>query len=213
MRIKKILLVLTAITIVSCNGARKNETYRALKDVESYMEERPDSALAALQDIDKAELTSKELEAKHALLLSQALDKNYIDLQSDSIIAPALRYYLRKGNNDEKLKTLYYRGIVERNKGNDEDAMRWYAQAYEYADKAKDRIMAGRLYTAMMLTYNRAYDIESSIIMADEAKDCYFEACDTARYISSILNLATLYIQLNDGRMMRCWDPYNYIMV
>ena len=203
MRIKKILLVLTAITIVSCNGARKNETYRALKDVESYMEERPDSALAALQDIDKAELTSKELEAKHALLLSQALDKNYIDLQSDSIIAPALRYYLRKGKNDEKLEALYYRGIVERNKGNDEDAMHWYARASEYAERAKDKLMAGRLYTTMMITYNRAYDIESSIIMADKAKDCYFDACDTARYISSILNLAPLFIQLNDTTSAR----------
>ena len=50
------------------------------------MEARPGSALAVLEGIDKSELNSKELEAKHALLLSQALDKNYIDLQSDSIM-------------------------------------------------------------------------------------------------------------------------------
>ena len=30
MRIKNILLIITAITIVSCNGARKSETYRAI---------------------------------------------------------------------------------------------------------------------------------------------------------------------------------------
>ena len=67
--------VLAAITIVSCNGGGKSEAFRVL------------------EGIDKSELTSKELEAKYALLLSQALDKNYIDLQSDSIIAPAVRYY------------------------------------------------------------------------------------------------------------------------
>jgi len=46
------------------------------------------------------------IEAKYALLLSQALDKNYIDLQSDSIIAPAVRYYENHGTPDERLKTL-----------------------------------------------------------------------------------------------------------
>ena len=33
MRIKNILLIFAAITIVSCNGARKSETYRLLEDV------------------------------------------------------------------------------------------------------------------------------------------------------------------------------------
>ena len=65
-----IAAVLAAMTIVSCNGARKSETYRLLEDVDSYIEARPDSALAVLEGIDKSELTSKELEAKYALLLS-----------------------------------------------------------------------------------------------------------------------------------------------
>ena len=33
MRIKNILLIFAAITIVSCNDARKSETYRLLEDV------------------------------------------------------------------------------------------------------------------------------------------------------------------------------------
>ena len=37
--------VLAAMTIVSCNDARKSETYRVLEDVDSYIEARPDSAL------------------------------------------------------------------------------------------------------------------------------------------------------------------------
>ena len=80
MRIKNILaVVVMAVTIFSCNDARNSEVYRLLADVDSYIESRPDSALVVLEGIDKAELTSKELEAKYALLLSQALDKNYID--------------------------------------------------------------------------------------------------------------------------------------
>ena len=90
MKIKDILLIITAITIVSCNDARKSETYRLLEDVDSYIEARPDSALAVLEGIDKSELTSKELEAKYALLLSQALDKNYIDRTDFEVLKPAI---------------------------------------------------------------------------------------------------------------------------
>ena len=43
------------------------------------MEERPDSALAILQGIEVGDLSGKEEKAKHALLLSMALDKNVID--------------------------------------------------------------------------------------------------------------------------------------
>ena len=44
-----IAAVLAAMTIVSCNDARKSETYRLLEDVDSYIEARPDSALAVLE--------------------------------------------------------------------------------------------------------------------------------------------------------------------
>ena len=44
-----IAAVLAAITIVSCNDERRSETYRLLEDVDSYIEARPDSALAVLE--------------------------------------------------------------------------------------------------------------------------------------------------------------------
>ena len=65
-------------------------------------------------------------------LLSQALDKNYIDLQSDSIIAPAVRYYENHGTPDERLKVFYYRGRISMN-AND------YDSATEYFIKADGR--------------------------------------------------------------------------
>ena len=120
--------VLTAITIFSCKDVRNGEVYRLLTDVDSYIESRPDSALAVLEGIDKAELTTKELEAKYALLMSMALDKNYIDLQSDSVIAPAVRYYERYGSADEKLKMYYYSGRIKQNSGDNEGAMEMFVK-------------------------------------------------------------------------------------
>ncbi len=45
------------------------------------MQARPDSALGLLCDADTTGFTRAD-RAKYALLLSQALDKNYIDLQA-----------------------------------------------------------------------------------------------------------------------------------
>ena len=44
-----------------------------------------------------------------------ALDKNWIDLASNSIIAPAVSYYNNHGSKEEKLMTYYYRGRISMN--------------------------------------------------------------------------------------------------
>ena len=87
--------VLTAITIVSCDDARKRETFRLLEDVDSYIEARPDSALAVLEGIDEDELGSREEKAKYALLMSMSLDKSYIDRTDFEVLQPAKILYIK----------------------------------------------------------------------------------------------------------------------
>ena len=196
MRMRLLLLIITAITIVSCNGARKSETYRLLEDVDSYIEARPDSALAVLEGIDKSELTSKELEAKYALLLSQALDKNYIDLQSDSIIAPAVRYYENHGTPYERLLTHYYRGVIYLNDGDRESAMESYIKAERYVDECRDYGVIARLYTAKMNLYRYAYDFASALEQEEIASSYFLKDKDTIRYISTLNTITGLKMQL-----------------
>ena len=196
MRMRLLLLIITAITIVSCNDARRSETYRLLEDVDSYIEARPDSALAVLEGIDKSELTSKELEAKYALLLSQALDKNYIDLQSDSIIAPAVRYYENHGTPDERLLTHYYRGVIYLNDGDRESAMESYIKAERYVDECRDYGVIARLYTAKMNLYRYVYDFASALEQEEIASSYFLKDKDTIRYISTLNTITGLKMQL-----------------
>ena len=185
--------VLAAITIVSCDDARKSETFRLLEDVDSYIEARPDSALAVLEGIDKSELTSKELEAKYALLLSQALDKNYIDLQSDSIIAPAVRYYENHGTPDERLKMYYYSGRIKQNSGDYEGAMEMFVKGESYGDECEDKACLGRLYKAKMTINNDIFNYTQAIVDANNAAKYYLAGGDSQKYYSTILSLAILY--------------------
>ena len=190
--------VLAAITIVSCNDARRSETYRLLEDVDSYIEARPDSALAVLEGIDKSELTSKELEAKYALLLSQALDKNYIDLQSDSIIAPAVRYYENHGTPDERLKMYYYSGRIKQNSGDYEGAMERFVKGESYGDECTDKALLGRLYAVKQYVYQETINYPSAIPNAQLAADAFLEAEDVHNYLLKINDLAILYQLTHD---------------
>ena len=195
--------VLAAITIVSCNGARKSETFRVLEDVDSYIEARPDSALAVLEGIDKSELTSKELEAKYALLLSQALDKNYIDLQSDSIIAPAVNYYKYHGTDDERFRTLYYAGRVYQNAGDIEAAMEKFVEAEHHISNQTDKTIVARLFKAKMVAYQDIFDYKSAITQAHKAAEYYLSARDSLRYLSTLNSIVILYGQLDDKESER----------
>ncbi len=199
--------VLAAITIVSCNDARKSETYRLLEDVDSYIEARPDSALAVLEGIDKSELTSKELEAKYALLLSQALDKNYIDLQSDSIIAPAVRYYENHGTPDERLKMYYYSGRIKQNSGDYEGAMERFVNGESYGDECTDKALLGRLYAAKQYVYQETINYPSAIPNAQLAADAFLEAEDVHNYLLQINDLAILYqLTHDDAKHAECMN-------
>ena len=77
-----IILLLLGIT-----GCRKHyPVAEKLLQAEAVMNEHPDSALNLLKGIEQPELQTREHHARYALLYSQALDKNYIDLTNDSLI-------------------------------------------------------------------------------------------------------------------------------
>lgn len=68
------------------------------------MESHPDSAFVALDSLDRSLLNTKELQARHALLYSQALEKVGIEVYNDSIIHIALDYYSSVGDSENTQK-------------------------------------------------------------------------------------------------------------
>ena len=84
--------------------------------------ERPDSALAVLDSMDRTLLTTDHHKAYHALLHAMALDKNFIDVDDDSLASIAVRYYSRKGPEKYEARSLYYLGLSY-----------YYAQDYKKA--------------------------------------------------------------------------------
>lgn len=102
------LLVLSIVILSGCTSVKVKNT---LKDVESYISERPDSALSVLESIERADLKGRRSEAHHALLHAMALDKNYIDVTDDSLASVAVRYYQKHGPKKYLARALYYKGL------------------------------------------------------------------------------------------------------
>ena len=166
--------VLAAITIVSCNDVRKSEAYRLLEDVDSYIEARPDSALAVLEGIDVEDLGSREEKAKYALLMSMALDKNYIDKTDFEVLQPAIDYYEDHGTATDKLRTFYYQGRIYQNGGDDEMAMECFVRAVEEGDGAEDCMTMARCLFSQGTLYQALYNWER-VIETNIAAAAFFQ--------------------------------------
>lgn len=92
-----------------CGGCGYNHrTSEAMDIAERIMESSADSALAILYGIDESELDYHGGEAHYALLKSMALDKNYIDITDDSLIAVAHKYYDKHGDTYHRMLSKYY---------------------------------------------------------------------------------------------------------
>ncbi len=187
---KKILIVVSGLlvavmSLISCNEAVSER----LADIDSFVCDAPDSALAVLDSIPLSSLRTREQRARYALLKSVALDKNCIDVKSDSIIAPAVEYYRRHGSPDDRLKTYYYRGLVSFYSDDFDTAMEYFSKASQYALKAQDKSVAGLIYEKMSIIYSALFDSESSLKKAQMAATAYLEAGDYSYYIDELLSM------------------------
>ncbi|MDE5637666.1 MAG: hypothetical protein K2I43_06575, partial [Alistipes sp.] len=104
---KLLPFAIPAILFCACLGAcTHHSVILQMERAEALMDFCPDSSLMILDSIPRNSLHSIASRAKFALLRSQALDKTYCDLQSDSLIAPAADYYEHFGTDRENARAL-----------------------------------------------------------------------------------------------------------
>ena len=136
MKTKIMLLFFPVLAILSFAGCGGRHTYDVrLAVADSILRcNDPDSALKLLTAIDGGCLSNASDRAYHALLLTQAQYRCYVDITSDSTINIALDYYQHHADETEKLTRAYiYKGAVTEVLGKPEVAMNYYRQAITVA--------------------------------------------------------------------------------
>ena len=133
--------------------------------------------LNVLQSIDTDELVGDEERAKHALLLSMALDKNYIDKTSFEVLQPAIDYYEDNGSATDKLRTYYYQGRIYQNAGNDAMAMEAFVKALSKGSQSNDILTKARTHFAQSNIYYDLYDFDN-FIATNKSAAAYFKQAE-----------------------------------
>lgn len=144
-----------------------------LHNAESLMNEHPEDALSIIRHIDRRKIYSSASEARYALLYSQALDKNYVDVTSDSLTAVAVNYYDRHGTKHERAMAHYYQGRVFSNAGNFDAAIRSYSLAEDAASGTDDYYLLGLINNAVGNLYYKQYDLDEAL-KRDQRAATYF---------------------------------------
>lgn len=184
-----ILAVLSVLHCSSCTG-KADLKLKQLDEMEAVLNESPDSVIKILRAIDPGVIKGKKAKARFALLNSITLDKNGIDICNDSLISPALKYYLYRRPSYHKLQTFYYTARIYENNEEYSTAMEYLVQAETMLDEARDRDIAALLYAAKGRIYNRLLDYHKAALNFNKAAAEYKILRNTHRYTANRLRAA-----------------------
>lgn len=164
---KVFIPVLCLFLIVSCSENRQIRTELDL--AESYISYAPDSALAVIQGIDGPSLPARSLRARHALLLTMAQDKCYIDVAEDSTVLVAYDYYQHRGDRRDRLLATYYLGVILQNAEEYIDAALAFREAEPLAEMLKDYRQLSLIDQHLSSVFAHNYDYVRALEYAEKA--------------------------------------------
>lgn len=189
MKICTLLIIFVQILLcISCDSGR-NEVI--LSRSESLLETDPDSALSVLSSILYPEELSEKAYNRYALLKIQAEYKSYQDITSDSTILSVRDYYLEKKDYHNTALSSYYCGCYYKECGNKENAMRYFQEANEYAEKGDDFNLKGLIRNAIGVILLNQFDIERAVMNFKESASFYKQA-------GNLKNELITYVQTGD---------------
>ena len=188
-----ISISVAALLLVSCAS---RQTAATLNDVETYIQQRPDSALATIRAIDTMTLTTRSLRAHYALLHAMALDKNWVDTEDVRVVMPAVEYYDRHPSDIRRAKAWYYLGRIQQNAGDRPEAIISFMKAERYAEASKDVDFKGLICLAISTIYSQTHLHDEALEYTERAYSLFVEAKDTSNANSALLCMANDYYNL-----------------
>lgn len=172
------LLFLFIAAFVSCTS-KSDQIATTLQQVEQCMEAYPDSALKLLDGIPNPnELEDKE-RADYLLLLTQARDKNIMDISVDSSITFAIDYYKKSGDKRKYGTAMYYYGRVLQKSKDGTKAMKAFLDARQILEEIKEYRIIGLLLTDISILNREQSLYDVAIDNCHQAIDYFYQAKDT----------------------------------
>lgn len=177
-----LIYILGILLLLSCTNNKAEylpTVYPELAQAESIMYTHPDSALHILERMTPPKTSDKYQHATWCLLLSQAKVKNYVKLDTDSLISIAYNYFLHHETPQRRALAGYIKGIYYNDEKHDgEIALKYYLEAATEVEKTKDYQLAYFIYTGI----GEVYTFRS---LADYAISAFQKAYNFAKLSNS----------------------------
>lgn len=129
--------------LVFMSGCLDDSEDARLLLAEQKMDSHADSSLIILQSLNPADFHSDRDRALYAMLLTQALDKNNLDIPDDSLISEAVDFFSAGKDGRRLTVATYYQGRARYLSGHIDSALLSYHRAHDLAESFDNYFWAG----------------------------------------------------------------------
>ena len=178
---------IVAVALFSACQARKE-----VSQVWDYVKERPDSALAVLNGMDASAFHGRTL-AEYRLLKAMALDKNYVNVASDSLAMPAYEFFRRYGPKEKEMMSLYYLGVAHYNVGDFSEAILMLEEVTDLAERQGNLSYVALSHNLKSYAFIRTYCYSEAVKSAELSVDAFRAILDTFHVQRTKVQLADAY--------------------
>lgn len=192
----KTVFKLTVLAALLWGCVAENPAIKVLDEVETYIVERPYDALMVLQDLNPSMMEGKRVQAKYSLLISMAMESNALYPDNFSYLQPAMDFYLKRGNPQEKLRTFYLMGRICENTGDFQGAMESYVKGLAEATGTKDAATAAKMHYAKGNMHRSLRQWDKHVLHMKEAAALFEECGDYTLCFDSWANVFSGYVAM-----------------
>lgn len=193
---RNIILYFLLICILCFSSCSKRSSASSeLLQAEKLMETLPDSALAILNKIPSPETLSNREYASYCLLFTQALDKNYITITSDSLIKKAVTYYENHNDIASLALSYYYMGRTYFDMQDALQAQQAYLKALELGESLNSTDLLIKINNSLGTLYSYQDIYETALPLYKKTLSLLEGSNDSTRISLALRNTARVFTE------------------
>jgi len=185
------LLLLFFIYLLS--GCTNTIIEKTLNDAGTVMDQSPDSARRLLETIHTSKIHSKAINARYALLYTQALDKCEMLTGSDSLINIATNYFNDKDPENAGY-AWFYKARCAYKSGFAPERANALLKAEGFANATTNNYLKALVYTEKALMYTEQKQPDSTIIYYRLSFGIFSKMNDKRNAILALLNIGNTFL-------------------
>ena len=179
-------------------GCTPGDVIERISYAEAIVVDNPEEALDVITNIPRRAVRGKHTQAHYALVYSETLYHNYIDVDSDTLTLAMAEYYLESDLHTERARALYQHALVKRMHGELPEAMLMLEEAEVSLNKVEDSKLLALVHRTKGDIYNDGCLFANALHAYQVALELFNALGLDYHYHSLLYDMGATQIQLRD---------------